>query len=369
MDRATRDGGEGGVLHVVPRLLGEDGRLAGGGERYPLELARHMAARVPTRMVTFGPRAFAGEFEGVPLRIVAGRWHEHGREHNPMSRHIVSEVLQAGVVHCHQREVMVAKAAALVGRLTGRVTAVSDHGGGAWDWTSRLPTAGLFEHHLHVSRFSLRAAGHEGRRGARVVLGGVDTARFSPGPAADGPRRVLFVGRLLSHKGVDDLIAALPDGLGLDVIGRPLDARFLADLHELATGKDVRFRHDVDDAGLVAAYRSALCTVLPSKYRDRYGGETPVPELLGQTLLEGMACGRPAICTRVGGMPEVVVDGETGFIVEPARPAALRERLEWLRDHAAEADALGRAARARVEREFTWSRVVDRCLAAYAAGD
>lgn len=363
--RAT---GEPRVLHVVPRLLDEEGRLAGGGERYPLELARHMGARVHTRLISFGPRSFADHIEGVPLRIFGGDWAARGRANNPFSPRAAEEVLQADAVHCHQREVMISKWAALTARLAGRRIAVTDHGGGAWDWTSRLPASRLFEDHLHVSRFSLRIAGHEGLPRARVILAGVDAAKFSPGRgAAPGPRRVVYVGRLLPHKGVDDLIAALPDGLGLDVIGPVVDERYMRDLRELASGRDVQFRHGLDDRALVDAYRGALCVVLPSKYRDRYGGETAVPELLGQTLLEGMACGRPVVCTEVGGMPEVVVDGSTGFVVPPGDADELRRRIGWLAGQEDQADRMGEAARRRVLDEFTWNRVVDRCLAVYGA--
>jgi glycosyltransferase involved in cell wall biosynthesis len=353
------------VLHVVPRLLADDGRLAGGGERYPMELAAHMAKRVPTRLLSFGKRSWQGTMQGVPVRIIGGDWAARGREHNPFSTQLFAEVLQADVVHCHQREVLASKLAAACCRLGGGRVAVTDHGGGAWDWTGRLPTDWLFHHHLHVSRFSIETAGHHRRRTARVILAGVDADRFSPGRAPGAPRRALFVGRVLPHKGVDDLILGLPDGIGLDVVGPALDSRFLGDLRELARGRDVAFRHDLDDDELIEAYRAALCVVLPSKYRHRYGGETQVPELLGQTLLEGMACGRPVICTRAGGMPEIVADGETGFVVEPGDPHALRERLAWLAEHPDDREAMGRAARARVLAEFTWDRVVDRCFEAY----
>jgi D-inositol-3-phosphate glycosyltransferase len=104
--------------------------------------------------------------------------------------------------------------------------------------------------------------------------------------------------------------------------------------------------------------------VLPSVYE--YGGAvSKVPELLGQTLLEGMACGVPAICTNVASMPEVVRDGVTGFIVPPHDPAALRERLLWLRDHPAERRSMGAAGRKHVVDNFQWPVVVARCLAAY----
>jgi glycosyltransferase involved in cell wall biosynthesis len=98
-----------------------------------------------------------------------------------------------------------------------------------------------------------------------------------------------------------------------------------------------------------------------------YGSETRVPELLGQTLLEGMACGTPAICTDVASMPEVVDDGMTGFVVAENDPEALRAKLSWLWDHPLEAAKMGRAARHRVLERFTWDVVVKRCLEIYSS--
>ena len=126
------------------------------------------------------------------------------------------------------------------------------------------------------------------------------------------------------------------------------------------------FLHDCDDESLVGEYRRALCLVLPSVYRSADGTETNVPELLGQTLLEGMACGTPVICTRVASMPEIVEDGVTGFVVPPHDPVALGGRLQWLAEHPQEAAAMGAAGRRRVLERFQWAQVVRRCLEAYA---
>jgi D-inositol-3-phosphate glycosyltransferase len=169
----------------------------------------------------------------------------------------------------------------------------------------------------------------------------------------------------MPHKGIDDLVMGLPAGIGLDIVGAPLHERFMADLRRLSEGKDVRFHHDWGDERLASGYRSALAVVLPSVYRDRYGGETAIPELLGQTLLEGMASGRPAICTSVAAMPEVVVDGVTGFVVPEHDPAAVGACLSRLADDPGLADTLGRAARERVLSRFSWPVVVRSCLEAY----
>jgi glycosyltransferase involved in cell wall biosynthesis len=198
-----------------------------------------------------------------------------------------------------------------------------------------------------------------------VIWGGVDTDKFSPDPTVAKNSSVLYVGRLVPHKGVNYLIEGLPDGLGLDVVGPASNERFVVDLRKLAEGKNVRFHHGIDDNQLVRHYRNALCIVLPSVHRTMYGDETVMPELLGQTLLEGMACGLPALCTNVAAMPEVVTNGLAGFTVAPNDSGAIREKLIWFRDHPAEGTLMGKQARQRVLEKFSWGSVVDRCLDVY----
>lgn len=75
-------------------------------------------------------------------------------------------------------------------------------------------------------------------------------------------------------------------------------------------------------------------------------------------LLEAMACARPAVCTRVGGIPEMINDGETGYLVPPRDPVELAARLLKLLHDPQTARRMGRAARARVETEFTLDRSI-----------
>ncbi len=185
---------------------------------------------------------------------------------------------------------------------------VTDLGGGGFDVSSFVSTDGWFHGHLHISEYSRQVAGHTRSNNARVILGGVDTTRFSPGgEPGDG---VLFVGRILPHKGIHDLIDAIPADVPLRIVGKPMNEEYLAALRERARGKQVTFVHDADDGALVDEYRRAACVVLPSVYTTPDGRTTQIPELLGQTLLEAMACARPVICTDVASMPEVVVHGE-----------------------------------------------------------
>jgi glycosyltransferase involved in cell wall biosynthesis len=356
-----------GVVHVVPALFGHDDGVIGGAERYALELARHMAAEVPTTLVTFGERERQESLGNLKIQVIGDPWYVRGQRTNPISLALLSRLRKADVVHCHQQHVLVSTFAAVVCQLTGRRVFVSDLGGGGWDISAYVSTDRWYHGHLHISDYSRSVYGHARKRWAHVILGGVDTAKFSPDESVRREPTVLFVGRLLPHKGVNNLVKAVEPDMPLELIGQVCDRKFFEDLKQLAAGKSVTFRHDADDALLVNAYRSASCVVLPSVYKTMYGAETKVPELLGQTLLEGMACETPAICTEVASMPEIIEDGLTGFIVPPNDTKVLGERLRWLRDNPVKAREMGRAARRRVLDKFTWPQVVRRCLEAYAA--
>jgi glycosyltransferase involved in cell wall biosynthesis len=353
------------VLHIVPALFGATG-IVGGAERYAFELARHMADRVPTRLVSFGPRDTATREGNLDVRVIGGAWHVRGQRSNPFAIGIVPEILDAEVVHCHQHHILMSSAAAALCRLRGRRVFATDLGGGGWDVSAYVSTDRWFHAHLHISEYSRRISRHDEKPWARVILGGVDTAKFAPGPpTSTRSNRALFVGRLLPHKGVADLIAAVPDAIALDIVGPQNTTGTVESLKAQAAGKPIAFHHGVGDAALVEMYRQALCLVLPSVYKTSDGQHTDVPELLGQTLLEAMACATPVICTRVASMPEIVEDGVSGFVVEPGDRAGLRSRLEWLAAHPAEASAMGVAGRARVRARFEWPAVVERCLDAY----
>jgi glycosyltransferase involved in cell wall biosynthesis len=92
-----------------------------------------------------------------------------------------------------------------------------------------------------------------------------------------------------------------------------------------------------------------------------------VTEGLGSAVLEAMACARPVIGTRAGGIPEMVVDGETGLLVPPHDDAALAAAMVSLLRDPARAAALGAAGRRRVEREFSVEKMVEATVRVYEA--
>jgi glycosyltransferase involved in cell wall biosynthesis len=243
----------------------------------------------------------------------------------------------------------------------------TDHGLAGGDWLSVLPR--LFDRFLTVSAYSARMLRAPAAR-TRVIYGGADPHRFTTGPPSER-QGVLFVGRLTPHKGLDRLITALPAGAALTVAGtaghdrRPPESDYPALLHRLAAGRQVRFTGPVADVELPALFRGAVVFALPSVERTCYGRHVRISELLGLSVLEAMASGLPVVASRIGGVPEIVLDGETGFLVRPGDIDQLHDRLSLLLGDPALAAAMGRRGRELVLERFTWEHCAARCLAAY----
>jgi glycosyltransferase involved in cell wall biosynthesis len=355
------------IVHVAPTPFGAGG-LLGGGERYPVELARALARHAEVDLVTFGPRpGVVRERSGLRVRTLRPVGHARGHPVHPLAPQLPFVLDGADVVHTHHTRSAPSRVAAVAARLRGQRLVTTDHGLGGGGWLGLLP--GLFDRFLTVSRFSASVLGVPAAR-TRVVYGGADPQRFSPDP--DTVRAgVLSVGRLTPHKGIDRLIGALPDGARLTVAGtgghdpRPPGRDYPLLLRRLARGKDVVFAGAVPDADLPALHRGAAVFVLPTVKRDCYGRSFAISELLGLSVLEAMASGTPVIASRLDALPEVVRDGETGFLVTPGDVAELRERVAQLLGDRALAARMGQRGRELVLEQFTWEACAQRCLAAY----
>ena len=358
------------ILHVSPTYF-DDQSFIGGGERYAYELAKAMAAKEEVVFLSFAPHR-ASDREGS-LRIEHIRRHPLFRNRplfgNPVSPTFFSWIGWADVIHCHQVHTLSTDLAIMLGRVLGKKVFVTDLGGGhKYAPSYYIPLLKWSDGCLHISQYSKRLWQSVGLKSRpecmRVIYGGVDTQKFSPGIRARS-NTPLFVGRLLPHKGVDYLIEAVGGGIALDIVGRIYHPGYFDLLKTRGQNKSVSFYTDIDDQGLVKRYREALVTVLPSVYENCYGDRTHVPELLGLVALESLACGTPVILTDVGALPEIIEDGTTGFLVPPNNPRAIREKIEYLQQHPEVAVRMGNRGREMVLKRFTWDAVADRCLMSY----
>ena len=193
---------------------------------------------------------------------------------------------------------------------------------------------------IGVSRALAEAAERLGARDARVVPNGVAIPDEVVGEA--DPPEVLYAGRLSPEKGIEDLLT-VAEGLQLVVAGAgPLRPQVPQALGMLPREE------------LSRLYGQAAVVVFPSR-RDGF----PV------ACAEAMAHGRPVVATAVGGLPDMVVDGETGLLVPPGDPRALRAAIDRLLADADLRRRLGAAARERIASLSSWERVIDDTLAAY----
>ena len=237
------------------------------------------------------------------------------------------------------------------------------------------------------------------------VYNGVDVAQFEGRGigarlVADGPhpnpspesgrgaicRNILFVGRISPEKGLHTLLAAFEkvaehfQDVQLQIVGpnKPATAEFIADLSEdpkvqrLALldppnylqrlkeqisdelAERVSFVGQVSHLQLHSYFQRAAVLVNPS-----------LSEAFGMSLVEAMASGVPVVATRVGGMVDVVQDGETGLLVEADDPVALAAALEKLLLDEALGNAMGEKGRSRAESVFAWEVVAANLLGYY----
>ena len=355
------------VIQVAPVFFGADG-VVGGGERYPLELAKALATLAPTTFVSFAkqPRRFRdGELD---VRLYRPWRYVRGKRTNPFSLAWLPQVMGANVVHVHQYRTAAANLGIGAGHLLGKRVFVTDEGGGGHHWGNRLRLGSRVDAHLAISAFAATTLPEVGKE-KHVIYGGVDTRRYLPA-GATVPNRVVSVGRILPHKGFEVLLQAARPHWDVHIVGTVYHDAYFAHLQQLAVQRNlaVMFHTSASDADVIGLYQSAAVVATPSVLRDMYGKDQPYTELLGLTTLEAMACGVPVVVSKVGGLAEIVTPGETGHSVPPGDPAALGEAIDRLLIETAERNRLGANARADVEKRFTWHKVAQHCLEIYQRG-
>jgi glycosyltransferase involved in cell wall biosynthesis len=206
------------------------------------------------------------------------------------------------------------------------------------------------------------------RRSIRVVPCGVDTDEFSAeGPVAErGTRpRLVTIANLHEHDALANLLQAMSKVPGADLIvaggpsrdqlGDDLGFRRLARLADaLGVAGQVTFTGQVGRAALPPLLRSADLFINVSDY-----------DPTGMASVQAMACGTPVIASAVGGQVDAVVDGTTGILVPPGRPALLAQRIRQLLQHPMLLEAFSVAAADRAKSRYSWDRIAHETLAVY----
>jgi len=208
----------------------------------------------------------------------------------------------------------------------------------------------------------------------RVIRNGIDTREYAPDAATGVLQRygvdparpmVIFVGRITRQKGVPVLLRAAASLLpGVQLVlcaGQPDTPELAAEVTGLVTSLQtdrsgvIWIPEMLSKPEVIQLLSHATVFACPSLY-----------EPLGIVNLEAMACGTAVVASRVGGIPEVVSDGETGLLVPPDDPAALAAALNALVGDPGRAGAMGAAGRKRAAAEFGWDAIAAQTVALYA---
>jgi glycosyltransferase involved in cell wall biosynthesis len=259
--------------------------------------------------------------------------------------------------------------------------------------TDFFPGDALFRRNLDgafaCSRYNATMVEDRLRIPIAVSYNGFDQTIFQPLPAApalrarlapDGAPLLLYVGRLVTFKGLDHLLDALallsvarrqlsvagqnngPRSTGYGLPPRlllagdgPHRAALERRARELGIADRVHFLGPLANADLPRYHAASDAFVIPSTDHETFC----------IAACEAMACARPVIAARTGGLPEVVRDGETGYLVPPGDAQALAERIRALLGDAALRARLGAAGREWTLEMFTWDKVVERVVGCY----
>lgn len=195
-----------------------------------------------------------------------------------------------------------------------------------------------------------------------VIYHGQEAPDLLPGPLPSDPARLLCLGRLVYEKGFDLAVRAFAaisrrfPGVRLTIASDgPARAALQRLAAELGLTDRVDFLGWIEFEKMPALLKSATIVVMPSRLVEGFG----------LVALDAALMARPIVATRVGGLPEVVADGQTGLVVEPEDSHALAEAIAHLLDHPEAATKMGEAARRRAQELFSWKRHVDAFDALY----
>ncbi len=206
------------------------------------------------------------------------------------------------------------------------------------------------------------------RSSIRVVPWGINTDTFTPeGPVAErnGRPRLLTVADLTEREALETLLRALTrvPGAELLVVGGPdravlsednAHAGLAAFVGALGIFDRVLFTGKIEHWLMPALLRSADLVVSTCRY-----------EPSGTTSLQAMACGTPVVAPAAGGHVDAVVDGTTGILIPPGRPAQVAQRIRQLLAHPMLIEAYGVAAADRARSRYSWDRIAAETLAVY----
>lgn len=303
------------IAHLTPAFFSPDSYI-GGGERYVDYIVQALRSVEGIQQCVFSLGAEDRIFErnGIVVRILRNESAMPGQV-NGFSAALWQELPGFDLVHLHQSLTVFGAYSVAIVRSLGIPIVGTDLGGGEHPLMLRGRGLELLDGNISISRYAFNLLEKFYSGPHEILIGPVDTDHFSPDEKGVRNRhRILCVSRIMPHKGIDRVVAALPDNLSLTVVGKVYHDEYYDLLRRMAKNKDVNFINDADDDTLLRLYRNSGLFVQASTARDIYGNTVAKSELMGLTTLEAMACGLPVVVSDTGSLPELVPDPRFGRV-------------------------------------------------------
>ena len=192
----------------------------------------------------------------------------------------------------------------------------------------------------------------------------LSSGKVPPPHVRKGRYKILFVGRHIERKGIEYLIQAanLLDSQKFEIriVGKGNLTESLMDFAQKIHAENVTFTGPLSPDELRKEYLESNCFVLPAIVDSK--GDT---EGLGVVLIEAMQYGLPVVASDVGGIPDVVVNDETGILVPEKNPEALARAFQKLESDPAYEAKLLKGAEQRIEECFNWEKIAQKQIEIY----
>jgi glycosyltransferase involved in cell wall biosynthesis len=353
---------------VVPPSYIEGNRTIGGGERYALEYSRALSQLAFVTLGLLGDSERTEKDGHLEIRVFKNAGYSSAWPFALLSPN-AKQFLEYDLIHVMVFPTPLTDFLILLSLIYGIKVVLTDVGGGGPCLSTRISR--LWKR-LDLNRFvsGMAHLSHYASMPYRtfpckhtVLHGGVRHEDLLNRPVSFCGGYALFVGRLLPHKGVLELVRCLSADTPLRVVGRIYDQEYFNEIKRAAGGKLITFHTNAGDFELAEHYRGANVVVQPSLPSSDFGFDKS--ELLGLVALEGMSWAKPVVVTAVASLPETSIDGITGNIIKPYNYELLRLTIEKYVKNPELSFSIGKSAKEYVFQKFIWKQAAYKGMELY----
>lgn len=331
--------------------------LIGGGGRYPYELAKNIASlkKGEVEIVFFSNKDESIMFDGMKISVVRGfnflKKFNGPSNPVPVSKAFFQKIKEADIIHGYQIRTEAILLASLFARFVKKPIVLTDTNFNGASFSRIICPEFIADGVLAISSEDYDSW-HAKRK--EIIYGGVTMEDF-PYKKNKKPY-ILYFGRILSHKGVDVLVEAMPASYELIIAGSALDIAYLDYLKKISKGKKVTFLTNTTDKKMIELYQNATCFVLPATSKDYLGKVWKRPGLYALVVPEAMSCGTPVMVSNVGALPDFIEKGSkiNGFVFKDRDINDLQTKLKKLIKDKVLVEKLGKNGRGLVESKYDW---------------